>query len=647
MKHSKTGYFPHVIFILFAFLLYGNTLTYDYTLDDFIVIKQNAFTTQGLAGIPDIFSYDSFTGFFGKEKKLVAGGRYRPLSIATFAIEYQVFGKLNPGLSHFLNILLYGLTASLIFILLNKILPTEQKRPWFFSAPFVVALLFLAHPVHSEVVANIKGRDELLALLLSLWTTWLAIRYVEEKRTSILPIISLGIFFALLAKENAMAFVLLIPIMIFLFFKNYKKAILPLSVALLAGGLIFLLLRFKVLGYLSGGELPAELLNNPFLESSLSQKFGTIFFTLGDYLRLLIFPLTLTHDYYPYHVQLVEMTSFLPLMSFIVYLGMVVAIGALLKKQPAVVFALLLYLVPLFIVSNLLFSVGTFMNERFIYFSSLGFILLVIYIIWYKIPVGKSAQVRFDKGTVLFVLTVLVLFSARTILRNQVWQSNFTLFTSDVSVSKNSVKCNVAAGGEWMAFADKQSSEQLKADAYQKAITYLERSLAIHPKATNGHILLGNALAKYRKDYKGAISHYMQVLGYDANDQNAVRNVFIVLGSLDNAKELNYKISICRQLIEANPLNSEAYSTVGKLYGQYKSNFDSALFYLEKAKALDPGNPEISKDLGTAYGMNGNYQQALRCFLDARKLAPNDPSVVNNIMVTERLLKSKKQTSGN
>lgn len=640
MKNWKPGYYPHFAFILFAFLLYGNTLTYDYTLDDFIVIKQNSFTTQGLKGVPDIFSYDSFTGFFGKEKKLVAGGRYRPLSIATFAVEHQVFGKLNPVFSHFINILLYGLTASLLYLIFMKLLPADRKQPWFFSAQFVVALLFLAHPVHTEVVANIKGRDELLALVLALLTTWVSIRYLEEKRVWLLPLISALLFLALLSKENAMAFVLLIPSMVYLFFRKQINLIVPLTVALIAAGLLFVLLRYKVLGYLSGGELPAELLNNPFLDASISEKFGTIFFTLGEYLGLLLFPVTLTHDYYPYHVQLIEIQSFKSILPFSIYLGMIVLI-IVLKKEPVIVFALLLYLVPLFIVSNLLFSVGTFMNERFIYFSSTGFVLLVIYIIWYKIPHESLKKFGFQKLALLFILAVLLLFSARTIKRNEVWQNNFTLFTSDVIVSENSVKCNIAAGGEWMAFAEKQNDDSLKADGYRKAITYLEKSLSLHPKATNGHILLGNALAKFRRDFKGAIHHYMEVLEYDPNDRNAVNNIFIVLGSLDNDQNLDYKISVCRHLTEINPLHAEAFSTVGKLYGQFKSDFDSALYYLEKARTIDPGNPEILKDLGTAFGMSGNYTQALRCFTDARKLSPDDPAILNNIQLTERILRGK------
>ena len=67
------------IFIIFGFLLNGNTLTHDFALDDAIVITENDFTKKGFSGIWDQLTNDQFVGFYGVKKELVAGGRYRPL----------------------------------------------------------------------------------------------------------------------------------------------------------------------------------------------------------------------------------------------------------------------------------------------------------------------------------------------------------------------------------------------------------------------------------------------------------------------------------------------------------------------------------------------------------------------------------------
>ncbi|MDD4150951.1 MAG: hypothetical protein PHE33_13085, partial [Bacteroidales bacterium] len=202
-KHKKSNYLVVIAFCVFAFILYGNTIGNDYALDDAIVITGNQFTQKGIKGIPDIFKYDTFTGFWlssypgqtasqiQEEKKLVAGGRYRPLSLSTFALEVEIFGKKikdangqivyrgNPTISHFINILLYFLTTCLLYIILLRLIPPKNDGKWYFSFAFIASILFLAHPIHTEAVANIKGRDEIMTLLGSLAALWFTIKYLD------------------------------------------------------------------------------------------------------------------------------------------------------------------------------------------------------------------------------------------------------------------------------------------------------------------------------------------------------------------------------------------------------------------------------------------------------------------------------------
>jgi len=155
-----------LLIFAFAFLLYANTLTHDYTQDDAIVIYDNMFTTKGFSGIPGILKYDTFFGFFkveGKDK-LVAGGRYRPLTLVMFAVEYAIFGK-SPFIGHLGNVLLYGLLGIVLYLLLLKLFRAREDIPLAALLALVTTLLFIAHPIHTEVVANIKGRDEIMTLL--------------------------------------------------------------------------------------------------------------------------------------------------------------------------------------------------------------------------------------------------------------------------------------------------------------------------------------------------------------------------------------------------------------------------------------------------------------------------------------------------
>ena len=189
-----------LIFVL-AFLLYGNTITHDYAQDDAIVIQNNDYTKEGVSGIGKILAHDTFLGFFKQKKSLVAGGRYRPFSLVTFAVEYQFFG-LNPTVSHFVNVLLYGLTGILLYIVLLQLFnpngnPMNQKGIFIALAATV---LFVTHPIHTEAVANIKGRDEILCLLGSLGALYYVLKHYLEGGKLNLVWASLAYFVALLSK---------------------------------------------------------------------------------------------------------------------------------------------------------------------------------------------------------------------------------------------------------------------------------------------------------------------------------------------------------------------------------------------------------------------------------------------------------------
>src|ERR1019366_3277597 len=102
-----------LILVVLGFILYSNSFLNEYCLDDGIVIQKNEYVQKGFAGIPKILSTDAYDSFYrqmGAQQEL-AGGRYRPLSVITFAIEQALFGsketvKLPDRLSfvrHFLN----------------------------------------------------------------------------------------------------------------------------------------------------------------------------------------------------------------------------------------------------------------------------------------------------------------------------------------------------------------------------------------------------------------------------------------------------------------------------------------------------------------------------------------------------------------
>ena len=128
----RQHWLPVLLLLGIPFALYAVAIRFGYVLDDQMVYWQNAYVQKGFAGIRDIFGYDSFMGYFQKKENLflLEGGRYRPLSLATFAMEVGLFGEKQTHISHFLNILFYGITGVVLYRVLLGFFPLKENGRW-------------------------------------------------------------------------------------------------------------------------------------------------------------------------------------------------------------------------------------------------------------------------------------------------------------------------------------------------------------------------------------------------------------------------------------------------------------------------------------------------------------------------------------
>ncbi|MEO6537265.1 MAG: hypothetical protein ABIT07_05550, partial [Ferruginibacter sp.] len=214
----------------FAFVLYAQTIGFDYTLDDRASISENRIVKQGLQGIPTLFTTDYWYGYSEK----LRGTQYRPVSLVMFAIEWQMFPQ-NAGVSHFINVLLYALTGLFLFFLLSKLFSAQNLL-----LPFLCTILFIGHPIHTEVVSNIKSRDEIMCLLFSIAAMLSSFKYYSGK--NLLWLILTGVFFflSILSKETGIAFLLVIPLIVFVVRPTDIKKLFLLFITLAAfSGLYF------------------------------------------------------------------------------------------------------------------------------------------------------------------------------------------------------------------------------------------------------------------------------------------------------------------------------------------------------------------------------------------------------------------------
>ncbi len=521
----KAGIAASLTLLILAFLLYGKSINYGYVLDDSIVITDNIYTTRGIKGIPDLLSKETFEGYFKQKKILVEGGRYRPLSLITFATEWSLFAKEkkdqkglpmrdnagsalregNPHISHFFNILLYGLTGALIYFLLFILFRQEKGKQWWWNIPFAGALLFILHPIHTEAVANIKGRDEILALLLSLLALYCSIRYIQASTASrkFLYLFLSGIFFflGLLSKENAITFLAIIPLTIYFFTPAKTAANFRTAIPLLVAVFIYMLMRMNAIGPANSGKEITNLMNNPFYGMSFGDKYATIFYTLILYFKLLIFPSPLTIDYWPFHIPQMHWYDLTVIFSFVFYVILAVIAWMGFKRKSVISYCILFFLITLSVTSNIFFPIGSFMNERFIYMSSLAFCILVAFLLVRVMPeFTGSLQGKINYAGMILLAVFSTGFILKTFQRVPDWKDEISLNSSAVSVSRNSARANCFMGvaiyrheylPKWEAVKNKQATpgiSGLKADTLQLLTMadsinhYLNKAINIYPE---------------------------------------------------------------------------------------------------------------------------------------------------------------------
>ncbi len=96
----KNRYAPFVVLILLGLIFNLTTLNNEYALDDGIIIHQNDHVIKGTAGIKGIITKDAYESFYRRMNATdqLAGGRYRPLSVVSFAIEQEFIQPYRSGL---------------------------------------------------------------------------------------------------------------------------------------------------------------------------------------------------------------------------------------------------------------------------------------------------------------------------------------------------------------------------------------------------------------------------------------------------------------------------------------------------------------------------------------------------------------------
>ncbi len=666
-----------------TFIVYGNTVLSDYAVDDAIVITNNDYTLQGFRGIPKIFTTDLFVGFFKGNTNNVAGGRYRPLSLLTFAIEVQFFGQ-NPHISHFFNVLFFAFCGIGVYLFIKKILASTHLKLLEHSAiPLITTLLYITHPVHTEAVSSIKGRDEIFSLLFSIFSAIYFLKYIDEGRKLKDVLIGTGLFFlGLISKENSIMFIIIIPLTLYYFrtvtMKDYGMILVPTFIVTV----IFVAIRAKFTPSGINAQIP-EIMNNPFVDATDIQKYCTIIYTVGRYFLLMVFPHPLTSDYYFNQIPLKSFSDVGTIASALLIIGLGVIVVMQFRKKTILSWSIIFFFVMFALVSNVAFPIGTTMSERFVFIPSLGFCFVIAYYLnmlatraFPKPIINRSYQdilpdwaIVDYKPTFYILLVVLGLYSIKTMARNRDWKDNTTLFFTDVQVSTESAKINNACGGTLVDAGKVLKDPKHRLDTINMAKPYLKKAIKVNPKYTEAWLLLGNAYLLGDKQYDSALYALDNCLRLNPHYGNAANNLKVLFNewknypkeaefyemlatrTSDNSEDyyqaaeayikLNYAdkaLQTIRKAVMVKPDYSAAYALMGMIFGKQMNLMDSSIFYLQKAIQVDPQNWEAYENMGVCYGVQKKYDEAIATLQKAIQMNPKYAKFYLNLGVTYNII---------
>ena len=226
---------PYFLFFLIIFIIYGQTLFFGLTYwDDNALIIDNQEILSDFRNIKTIFSTDAF---FSDNKFY-----YRPMFNLSFMVDAQL-GHLNYAVYHISNLLWHLLAISLLFLILKRLF----KKP---PLAFYLTLVFLVHPVLTQAVAWLPGRNDSLVTVFILLAFWFFLNFVDKYKLSSFLLYLVFFWLALLSKETSVFFPLLLVVYFFTIGKEKKIARSDQGLILIgsaAVGFIWFLMRYFAL----------------------------------------------------------------------------------------------------------------------------------------------------------------------------------------------------------------------------------------------------------------------------------------------------------------------------------------------------------------------------------------------------------------
>jgi tetratricopeptide (TPR) repeat protein len=522
--------------ILVGAILYGPFLKGPFLWDDEHLILHNSFL-RGWQHLPEIFSKDIGAG---------AGRTYnfwRPLQIFSYLVDYSFWG-LNSFGYHVTSVFLHISSALVLFWLLRIILSDAAPAG-------VAALLFLAHPAHTEAVSYISGRSDSLAFL------FMMLAFVFYLKDRFWPM-TVSFCLALMSREAAIFLPLLVALTHGVTGKPFRRRGFTALLVLVS---LMALLRLTALKFIWPDE--------PLGRFVLAARLPGAFAAFADYLKILVWPLGLHMEY----GNALSSWADMKVIAGIFALCSLVLAGLRKNTPIALKFGLWWFLVALAPVLNIFVPLDATMAEHWLYVPSVGFFVM-----------AGFGLVSLEKKRPLFGKTLIaafvVFFGALTMVQNRFWMDPRLLFERVLRLSPQSNRAQVS-----LALAYKDAGKLVAAEEL------LIEALKQKPGDYLAYNILGSVYYQLGEKEK-ACSAWQNGMEVEPRFCEFYGNLGVLAAEKKKYKEAG---SLFREALRRNPLYADAYKNLA-IACYNEGRHDEALENWDKARQLGMREDRVVAD---------------------------------------------------
>lgn len=611
-----------VVVFLVGVACFVNSYDADFAFDDSEAIINNKDINPDVINISEVFLHD----FWGSRLNSTQSHKsYRPLTVITFRLNYWIANGLHPMGFHVVNIVMHGVVSSLFLIYFSLIAQdgstgdlSRQKK-----LPLLCALMFAVHPVHTESVAAVVGRADLMCAICFLlaFISYAKSLHAESSlwtRCTFFVLVFPLVVCSILFKEQGITVlgvcaaydILIVSKVHPLTCLSFLFTVAPLSslkanhnkvqserntlqtshvlnwrltgrlLAVTVFGVVLLVLRWKVMGSQPPTFQPVD---NPqsFINSTFYRVINyNYLYALNCW--LLLNPWWLCFDWSMGCVPLIDRLTdprLLPVLFFLLVFFSLLTSAVL--RQPSseqrfLAMSLALVILPFLPASNILFRVGFVIAERNLYLSSAGFIMIV------GLGIKIFCRAR-RQACLVFIVFLLITYISRSIQRSSEWRKENVLFESGALVCPLNAKVH-----------------------YNIAKLY----------ADEGNVDLAI------KKYKLAIRLNPQ---YD-QAMNNLGNLYKDMGRVAEAESLLQKAVELRSDFSAAWMNLGIVQATLKKYRLAEESYLMAVKHRRKY-------PDCYYNLGNLYLDEGRHSEALTAWQNATFQKPNHLSAWTNMIL--------------